>query len=554
MRVVGIVHKWPPLHNAGAELMLETMFRDLVERGHEVVVLLFDQDLAPYKLHGITVIKVKPRYLEQFAAWSDVIFTHLDKTQLAVQAAQGAGRPLVHVVHNERQLAFHYVRPEDATLIVPNSEWLAAELDWPGAQVIVRPPVRVDDYEGIPTDPYGREFVTLVNVTLEKGSTRFYDLARAFPKRKFLAVSGAYGLQDVRRVPFNVTVLNHTASIRDEVYARTRVLLMPSDYESWGRVAIEGACSGIPTIAHPTPGLTEALGSSGFLIDRADGSAWERVLVSLDDPRIYRERSEAALDRAADLATIAGQDLERLHDALVELVRSAPADRSYDAPMTILSSTAAGMRCPLCGHAGCACTPDAGDVYERLKADQIVDDVTVNAAVARGPLRTYRTALGDFRLDEVDAKRDGLLDAGDKPVMTIMTRMAQVMAPADLDLFVARYEGSYGAARQEFLSELALIDRWRTAENLERLLDLLTPLEASDDDEHPFGEPPPPAPETPPPGAPDAASIDAPPMGRVGDVDRWVGDDKARARIALDAELAGRNRPTLVALLESRLA
>ncbi|MFI1769152.1 glycosyltransferase family 4 protein [Streptomyces sp. NPDC020800] len=62
--------------------------------------------------------------------------------------------------------------------------------------------------------------------------------------------------------------------MREHVYSRSRVMLMPSLYESWGRVAVEAFASGIPVIAHPTPGLVESLGEAGIFAYRDDLNAW----------------------------------------------------------------------------------------------------------------------------------------------------------------------------------------------------------------------------------------------------------------------------------------
>jgi len=135
----------------------------------------------------------------------------------------------------------------------------------------------------------------------------FYKLAERMPDVRFLGVVGAYGGQDIRDLP-NVEIQPHTPNIRDDVYARTRVLLMPSSYESWGRTGAEAMASGIPTIAHPTPGLRESLGDSGVFVERPDLDGWEHAIRQLLDGRRWRAASRRALARSAQLDPTA--DLE----------------------------------------------------------------------------------------------------------------------------------------------------------------------------------------------------------------------------------------------------
>ncbi|MBQ1164003.1 glycosyltransferase, partial [Streptomyces sp. A73] len=80
-------------------------------------------------------------------------------------------------------------------------------------------------------------------------------LAQRIPEQQFVAVRGAYGEQVDYDGLDNVEVLAQVpgAEMAERVYGRTRVLLMPSSYESWGRAGCEALASGIPVVAHPTP-------------------------------------------------------------------------------------------------------------------------------------------------------------------------------------------------------------------------------------------------------------------------------------------------------------
>jgi len=89
--------------------------------------------------------------------------------------------------------------------------------------------------------------------------------------------------------------------MRERVYARTKVLLMPSSYESWGRVGVEAMASGIPVVAHPTPGLCESLGEAGIFVDRNDLDGYEAVLRKLMTRTEYGLASKKAQARSAEL-------------------------------------------------------------------------------------------------------------------------------------------------------------------------------------------------------------------------------------------------------------
>ena len=130
------------------------------------------------------------------------------------------------------------------------------------------------------------------------------------PDHKFIGVLGGYAKRKQLEGNFpNVTYLDNTPDIKS-IYAKTRVLLMPSAAESYGMVAIEGAASGIPTIAAPTPGLRESLQDAGTFVERADIDGWVNAIKELDDPEKYKEASKKALARFKEIE--AGREAEMI--------------------------------------------------------------------------------------------------------------------------------------------------------------------------------------------------------------------------------------------------
>lgn len=318
MTIVAVVHKYPPVHNAGAEWMLHAILRRLVAAGDRVTVVCGAQPAGVWSIDGVNVIApANPARFAGLCRRADVVLTHLDLTARAIAAAKASERPLVHLVHNDKQLRFHNVNPRQTALVVYNSRWIAEKVRFRSRSLVVHPPVDLADYQTAPGDS-----VTLVNVTQAKGAQTFYAAARALPTVSFLGVRGAYGLQIARNDSPNVRILPNTPNIRDDVYAKTRVVLMPSRFESFGRIAIEAGASAIPTIAHPTPGLLEALGDAGIFVDRDDVDGYVRTLRRLlDDDHAWSEAGARARARAEDLEAQSVAEFAELEAALLEIAR-----------------------------------------------------------------------------------------------------------------------------------------------------------------------------------------------------------------------------------------
>lgn len=338
---LGYFHLAVPEHNAGSETTVWAAFRALVKRGHQCKIICDRSQTAPYTIDGIEVVRPprrgRQRWIQDLAREQDLLITHLDLTSQAMQLALDVKKPLAHFVHNSAQLDYWHVNTLKCQLAIFNSEWIAAAQKWKGAQITIHPVVEPEYYNCERGDA-----ITLVNPTSGKGAGVFYELAQRFPETRFITAQGGYGhqvacphrgdLSSHVNHPFydetgseqncyglpNVTHLRNDPDVRN-VFRQTRIILMPSDYESYGRAGVEAACAGIPTIAHPTPGLKEAFGSAAIFCDRNDFDSWvSEIDRLLSDEIYYQQRSNAALALANSLKPEA--EFDRLEQAFIDTV------------------------------------------------------------------------------------------------------------------------------------------------------------------------------------------------------------------------------------------
>jgi glycosyltransferase involved in cell wall biosynthesis len=146
--------------------------------------------------------------------------------------------------------------------------------------------------------------ITLINANTNKGVHQFINMARAMPAHKFLGILPYYGEKTVPPAPDNIEWIPFQDDIRN-VMKRTRILLVPSYYESFGRVAVEAMINGIPVLyskparnsIYPggsTEGLDDWITPAGIGLPRDATDEWVEALRALDDPEAYAAKSDAS--------------------------------------------------------------------------------------------------------------------------------------------------------------------------------------------------------------------------------------------------------------------
>jgi hypothetical protein len=272
----------------GAEKSLHEMLRRLVLLGWpvEALIPLAPFPAAPPERESVTVMDgvivrrmpVEQWFLEveRMAPCSPAILfslAHLFRAQFDAR--------LDRLLKTYRGKTVYFCRGADprdyfpAALVVANSQAVLKTLpEHRGVRNTILTPMIAAPCPkpGIP-----RKYVTLVNPTARKGGDVFVELARRMPHTPFLAQLGRSApVADLTSVP-NITVRPPAPDL-DDLYSETKVLLMPSLTEPFGRVAIEGALGGCLLLLHRTDGLKEVPVPAFCFVDNLDPGVWERRL------------------------------------------------------------------------------------------------------------------------------------------------------------------------------------------------------------------------------------------------------------------------------------
>lgn len=315
MKILAIVHGYPPLHNSGAEWMLHEMMIDMIAHGHTVEVIV--PGIVDYDFEGVRVRKDDWTYTKKVMLESDLVISHLKQAGRVLNMCEFYKKAFIKIIHNSNYNDLLSVKHREVNpwiYVVYNSMYTKSENNYVNPSIVVHPPVNQKRYKV----KHGKK-ITLINLFERKGVQFFYDIARLMPDYEFLGVEGAYGKQERCNLP-NVTYMANTPDAR-KIYAQTRILLMPSMYESYGRTGIEAMCSGIPVIAAPTPGLKESLGSAGIFCKLDSPLKWIESIKQLDDKEYYKTVSKNCIDRVKDVEKGIREELENMNIFFNEIIQ-----------------------------------------------------------------------------------------------------------------------------------------------------------------------------------------------------------------------------------------
>lgn len=304
-RMIWVMHSWVPNVRAGSEITAEAQIEYLRKRGWECIVLVNRWVVPEY--NGVRIYPLEQEKLLQsphivkLIKSADVLCVQNYNFQYFISICEQFKKPIAVFLHtqhtdNNDVLNFRYGCP---LYIVYNVNYLKIQSNNTHPSIVIHPKVDTAPFKIEKRDP---KYVTLVNCNRNKGGEVLIELAKALPDVQFLGVKGGYQEQlTIPNPPANLTYIE-TQEDMTKVYEKTKILIMPSKSETWGRVAVEAMASGTPVITSRSPGLLECVGKSVISCDINDMSCWtEKINMLTKSEKAYAEASRKALERVEEL-------------------------------------------------------------------------------------------------------------------------------------------------------------------------------------------------------------------------------------------------------------
>ena len=321
-RIVWVMISYLPNVRAGSELTAEDQIAFLQKKGWTIYVLVTRWVVPEHR--GVKIYPIQAGrvfdspHIEALYKSADLIcLQNYSLSDFSLQVSH-IPRPIVVFIHshhdNKDILNF---RMETPIYVVYNVNFIKLESANLHPSIVIHPKVETAPFR---VSKKNAKYVTLINCNDNKGGAILIKLAEALPDIQFLGIKGGYSGQIIADPrPPNLTYMETQTDMRN-VYEKTKVLIVPSKTETWGRVAVEGMASGTPVVVSRSPGLLECVGKSENSCDRADISCWiDKINKLMTDEKAYAEASALSKERVAELDT--EKEYERLNTFLEDAAK-----------------------------------------------------------------------------------------------------------------------------------------------------------------------------------------------------------------------------------------
>lgn len=307
----------------GGEVALHRLIKEARCNKHALTNTDTDYIIDDVKVHKINAANVldigtdpNPIANQLNKLNAKVIVAQNELSLAAVKAANIIGAISIVNVHTPPRYGRNLAQAlYQADYGIYNTRTSAIQWGEPNA-LVVHPPI-----SPLPNETFkSGDAYTILSSLRNKGIEVVLQLAKIYKDKRFIVVHSpaekTHGLPNleklVERLP-NVEL--HPRVSPEEVknyYKQTRILLVPSRYETYGMSAIEAAGYGIPTVHVDTPHVREGIGSGAFLVPPLDLEATARGINEIE--RDYEFYSSNARKRAEWINARQQEELKQFAD------------------------------------------------------------------------------------------------------------------------------------------------------------------------------------------------------------------------------------------------
>lgn len=298
--VVCLFQNYPPVCLGGAEFAAHNFNKLLLSHGYTVKVFIMTNETYPATFEGVSITTV--RNLTQVPVDSNtILLSQLWAAKYAHTLFEMKNPALyiecIHYVDRTVLWPFPWTSKKNIHYVFNSQDTQRRALEIAGwlesTPHCVIPPLCLSGFGQVRAQPQNYPWITLVNFNEDKGASIFNALAERDPEHAYVAVRGSHGTQTMPNS--HVTLLEPTLDM-ESIYAQTRILVVPSTYETWSMVASEANARGIPVVASDgIPALKENCGDAAVYVERTDHSGWLEAFKTIEAN--YEEYSKRALTR-----------------------------------------------------------------------------------------------------------------------------------------------------------------------------------------------------------------------------------------------------------------
>ena len=294
MKFIAYTHSNPLIHGSGGEKYLQFFLEELAKNNQCICICTQDYDLWKVKktVNNVTYIHqtqgepILQKYVN--AIKPDYIITQFFNSPEAIKIAHNNNSKVIYLVHNDNleSTGRELMMLSSKDIAVFNTYWIANKMMTKSKRCVVHPMINTKEIKS------SNEFITFINPIKIKGVNIFYRIAEIMKDDKFLVVKGGYGNQEIYELS-NIKFIKNSQNVFRDIYSKTKILLCPSLYESYGMVAAEAASCGIPVVCSDSAGFRECLGDTGRYVNSFNAIDWVKQLNKLKDEKEYQLVSNA---------------------------------------------------------------------------------------------------------------------------------------------------------------------------------------------------------------------------------------------------------------------